>query len=425
MQPLFYSTGQVARELGTTRAAVRILCETGAMASETTAGGHLRIPEAEVKRFKRDGVPSIPRPLPTDGPPPPRNGHHSDSSPAVSEVASAADSVAIARSLLERRRIERETEENEDWFREREQQKLAAEAEERQRTDAERAKQRRHKWVQEWMEYAMNSVPSDARRAVEMEVYASVQEVLAGLQASQTAAITQRLVDAAVHRVLGPWTRKQEMERALHWAINELPWDVREHSEFRPLRQLAWEAAAEAIRILRNEVSYREMETAAIQAVQPMIRAYNHHESCQRVIKRVYLFDATWEEQEAARESVRRVLAALPIGAAAKELEKAKDAVLAPYKAAVSERKEQARLEAERKGQRRAAELKAELQLGHIASYLQREYDFQGGYAEMQQEAERLRPLIRCVLIDQLIANPNLTPDQMRASIEEQIDGEV
>jgi excisionase family DNA binding protein len=125
MQPLFYSTGQVARELGTTQAAVRVLCETGAMASETTIGGHLRIPESEVKRFKRDGVPAIPRPLPTEGTASPKNGRHSDSSAEVSEVASAADSVAIARSLLERRRIERETEENEDWFREREQQRFA------------------------------------------------------------------------------------------------------------------------------------------------------------------------------------------------------------------------------------------------------------------------------------------------------------
>jgi hypothetical protein len=258
-----------------------------------------------------------------------------------------------------------------------------------------------------------------------MEVYAAVQEVLAGLPTNQTAAITQRLVDAAVHRALGPWTRKKEMERALNCAINELPWDVREHSEFRPLRQLAWDTAAEALRNLRDEASYREMEIVAIQAVQPIIIVYNHHESCRRVVKRVCLWDATEEEQEAAKEAVRKALTSLPVGAAAKDLEKAKDAALAPYEAAVSERKKQARLEAERKGQRRAAEWKADLQLGHIAEYLQQEYDFEGGYAEMQQEAGRLRPLIRCVLIDQLIANPNMTIEQMRTSIEGQIDDEV
>ena len=35
------------------------------------------------------------------------------------EVLSAQDCVAIARSTLEKRRIDREIEENEDWFRER------------------------------------------------------------------------------------------------------------------------------------------------------------------------------------------------------------------------------------------------------------------------------------------------------------------
>jgi hypothetical protein len=331
--------------------------------------------------------------------------------------------VAIARSLLERRRIERETEENEDWFREREQQKLSAEAAERQRTDAERAEQRRQQWVQQWMEYAMNSVPSAARREVEIEVHAAVDTALSGLPTSQAASITQRVVDAAVHRALRPWTRKQEMEQALTSSIDKLPWAVREHSEFGRLKQLAWEAAVEGLRNLCEEAGFHEMETAAIQAVQPMIRAYEHHESCQRIIKRVYLFDATREEHEATREAVRRALAALPIGAAAKELEKAKEAALAPYKAAVSKRKKQARLVAERKGQRRAAEFKADLQLGQIASYLQQEYDFEGGYVEMQRESERLRPLIRRVLIDKLIANPNMTFDQIRMSIAEEIEG--
>jgi hypothetical protein len=41
----------------------------------------------------------------------------------------------------------------------------------------------------------------------------------------------------------------------------------------------------------------------------------------------------------------------------------------------------------------------------------------------MQLESERLRPLIRRVLIDKLIANPNMTFDRMRMSIEEQIEG--
>ena len=74
MEPLFYSTGQVARQLGTTLATIRILCENRVLAAETTPGGHWRVPASEVERLKRDGLPPIPRPLPTESAPPESNG---------------------------------------------------------------------------------------------------------------------------------------------------------------------------------------------------------------------------------------------------------------------------------------------------------------------------------------------------------------
>ena len=149
------------------------------------------------------------------------------------EVSSAADEVAITRSTLERRRIDREIEENEDWFRERQRRQAAAEAVERQRIEAQQAEQRRLQWEQKWTQYALNSVPYDARREVEMEVHTMVSEALSVLQPSQPEAITQRLVDAAVHRALGPWTRKQEIERALKAGMNSLAWDVQFRAEYR------------------------------------------------------------------------------------------------------------------------------------------------------------------------------------------------
>src|ERR1017187_6424397 len=328
MQALFYSTGQVARQLGTTLATVRVLCENGAIASETTPGGHWRVPASEVERLKRDGLPPIPRPLPTESAPPAsngtagRHGHPALLAEPSDEVASAADLVAITRSMLEKRKIDRELEENEDWFRDRQGRQAAAEAAERQRAELKQAEQRRLLWMQQWTQYALNSLPYGARREVEMEVHALVQEALSVLQPSQPAAITQRLVDAAVHRALGPWTRKQEMERALQAGMNKLSWNVRYGSEHAGLKQRAWDAAVTAVRQVREEASYHEMETAAVQAVQPMNREYEHQEACQRIVGRIYIYDATREEEEAAKEAVGKALAALPIGTAPEQLEK-------------------------------------------------------------------------------------------------------
>jgi hypothetical protein len=356
------------------------------------------VPASEVERLQRDGLPPIPRPLPTESAPPAsngtadRHGHPEFLAEPSDAVVSAADLVAITRSLLEKRKIDRELEENEDWFRDRQRRQAATEAAERQRTEVKQAEQRRLLWVQQWTQYALNSLPYDARREVEMEVHALAQEALSVLQPNQPEAITRRLVDAAVHRALGPWTRKQEMERALQAGMNRLPWNVRCGSEYAGLKQRAWDAAVAAVRKVREEASYNEIETAAVQAVQPIIREYEHQQACERIVGRVYIYDATREEEEAAKEAVRKALAALPIDAAPKQLEKAEETARAPYKAAVATRKEKARVESEKQAQRRAVAWKADLQLDHIARHLEEEYDFDGGYGEMRREADSGRP---------------------------------
>jgi hypothetical protein len=161
-----------------------------------------------------------------------------------------------------------------------------------------------------------------------------------------------------------------------------------------------------------------------VQAVQPMIREYEHRQACQRRVGRVYIFDATREEQEAAKEAVRKALAALPIGAEPRQMEKAEEVAVAPYKAAVATRKEQARLKSEEMTKRRAAASKADLQLDHIARYLEEEYEFDSNW-EMRREAERLRPIIREELIDELLENPAMSYDEIQASIEDQVDEHI
>ena len=356
MQPLFYSTGQVARQLGTTPAAVRLLCETGAIAAEMTPGGQWRVSRRGSRAPQTRGPAPDSAPLATrerslarQRDERPQRSSRTPAEPS-DEVATAADEVAITRSRLEKRKIERDLEENEDWFRARTRRQAEAEAAERQKAEVRQAGQQRQKWMQEWLRYALNSVPYGARREVEGEVHAEVQEALSRLQPSQPEVITQRLVDAAVHRALRPWNRKQEIERAHQAGMNKLALDVRYRSEYAGLKQRAWEAVVAAVGKVRVEAGYNEMETAAVQAVQPMIREYEHQKACEDIVQRVYISGATGAEEDAAKEAVREALAALPIGAAARQLEKAEETALARCKAAVTARKEKARRESEEPG---------------------------------------------------------------------------
>jgi len=252
-----------------------------------------------------------------------------------------------------------------------------------------------------------------------------VQEALSLLQPGQPQGVTQRLVDAAVHRALAPWTRKQEIERALTAGMDKLGWNVQHRSEYAPLKQRAWDAAVSAVRKARAEASYQEMEAAAVQAVQPMVREYEHQQACHRMVSGLYLFDLDYAEQDPAKEAVRKALAALPIGADAMTMERAQERALAPFKGAVATRKEKARLQSEKQSQRRIAEIKADYELGHISKYVKQEHEFDGGYGAMLREVNRLRPLIRAELIEELIENPNMAAEQIRESIEDQIDDQL
>jgi hypothetical protein len=333
--------------------------------------------------------------------------------------------VAITRSTLERRRIEREIEEAEDWFRGRQREQEAAAAVEREKIQAMLAEQRRRQWVQEWMKYALGSVPISARRQVEIEVHSEVDAVLSKLQTGEPDSITRPLVDAAVQRALRPWQRNQDIQSAIDAAWRKLPWAVKNCAEHASLKKRGLEALAETIHGLRDQASREEMETATLLAVQPIIREYEHGQECERIVGRIYVFEATKEEQEAAKNAVRKTLAELPIGAEQKELEKAQEAVLSALKAAVAQRKEAARLESERQAHQQAAERKIDLQLDDIVRYLEQEYEFDGGYPAMRQEANRLRPLIREALIEELSSNPNMTDEQIRRSIRSRVDDEL
>ena len=422
MAESYYRTGQAAKQLGVSSYHVRRLCEAGEIAAEISAGQQWKIPLHEVARLKKEGVPPVPAMAAEEDDRELEQAEEPEEELPSGRVVEAADDVKIAASKLQRRRLERESEEVEDWFRERQQRQALHKSEERQRVEAAQLEQGRQRWMHEWTAHALDSLPPGTPREVELDVHACVRQALAGLDVQQRAAITKRMVTAAVEKALRPWRRKQDIERALEAGMSRLAWEARHGAGFTMLKQRAWDAAVNAIRKAREDASYNEMAAATVLAVEPMVREFEHHQACGRVLAWIALdssmLGASSDEQEAAKEAVRKALAGLPVGASHKQLEQAKEAALGPFAAAVARRKET-------QSKRRKAEWKADLEVNHVARYLEREYDFEGGYAERWRETERLRPLVREALVEELEENPEMSGEEIREAIEDFIDDEI
>jgi hypothetical protein len=387
-----------------------------------SAGQQWKIPVSEIARLKQEGVPPVPIRVDDEAEEAPidrkSEGPEQRYANPSEPVIEAAEEVQIAGSRLQKRRLEREAEEVEDWFRERQRRQAGEQA-------AIQTEKHKRVWLTQWLEHALRSLPQGAPRELELQVHANVQEALAGLEPSHPAAITTRLVAAAVAKALKPWNCKQEVERAIQAAMNRLAWEVRCGSGFAELKQRAWDAAVTAAGKVRADASYEEVEAATGQAVQPVIREYGHVQACRRVLEWTYVSGATTDEQDAASEAARKAIAALSIGTTEKQMQQAKETALAPFVAAVARRNEAARLKAEQESNRRTTEWRVILELGHIARYLEQEYEFDGGYSELRQEAERLRPLVREALIEEVLENPEMTVEEIRQSMEDFIDDEL
>jgi hypothetical protein len=362
--------------------------------AEQTAGGQWRIPLSEVERLAREGVPEAPTfieeapEVPARTPARLREDVYADPSPDVIE---AREEVSIRQSRLEARRLDKEIEETEDFFRERErrqsaeeaaQQEAAQAAKDRQRQAAEaaRAERRRQEQIRRWEQYALNSLPYGHPQEADLAVRKTVQELLPTLDFDQAQYITQRLVDAAVEQTYRPWRLKKEAE----------------------------DAKAEYVR------------------------------TCKNIVSSIWLYGATSSETEDAKAALAGYLADPKVfGATRTQLDRLKEAVLKDLKRKVDEREAAAKLEKERREKaveleakeqrkRRDAESKANSELGHVQRYLEAHYDFPGGYAEMLRERDRLRPLIFDTLVKELLEDPTMDADDVRGRIEELIaDDEI
>ncbi len=125
----YYRTGAAAKELNISTYHLRKLAESGSIEADYT-GRQWRFPASEIARLQREGVP----PIPTTAEPEHRNpqpaGHRSEElAEEDPEVVESATGVKIMGNTVQRRKLDRELEETEDWFRARDEREAERQAE--------------------------------------------------------------------------------------------------------------------------------------------------------------------------------------------------------------------------------------------------------------------------------------------------------
>ncbi len=426
----FYRIGQASKQVGVSSYHLRRLCEAGAIDAELTSGNQWRVPIAEIARLKREGVPPIPQKLsqeedrqePADEPREVPDGLYAAPS---EDVIDSAEQVAITENRLRRRRLERELEQEEDFFRERTARETAQEAAEREQARKQQERQRRRQWEDEWITYALDRVPSDAPKELGLEVHSQVAEALARLQPDQPAVAVRRIVEAAIEKALTPWRRQTDRMQAIEAAVHSLPSEIRHRSELEELKQEAARLAAIAVNQCPPDASYQALESAARQAVKPVTRAYEHAQACQQMAAWTVVRGATPSEQQEATDIVKAALIKLPVGCSRAQMERTRDEALAPLMARIAERERVEAAKAEQQRQRTATEWRLMRLLDHIGEYLKEAYDYEDGFAGIQErfeDARRLNEPIRTRLLEELLANPAMDDQDIRARIEELVD---
>ena len=345
----YYRTGAAAKELNISTYHLRKLAESGSIEADYT-GRQWRFPESEINRLKREGIPPIPTTAePEHHNPQPAgrntNGHRSEElAEEDPEVVESAAAVKVKENRVKNRKLDRDLEETEDWFRERDEREAereaAQEAAEQEGQERAEAAERRRQWLERWTEHALDAVPYGAPRAIRLDVAEAVRSVLETRDPNEPRVITERLVEGAVARACAGWQREKETEKAIEEACSTLPWDMKYGDEWKHRTR---QASREEISRLRDGASYAEKYAAATASLKPLVAEYEHQKRCNEAIEGVWrlLPGGNYDEWEQGKEALREALPALPIGVSQRQIEAACDKALESIRAAIADRKDQ------------------------------------------------------------------------------------
>lgn len=425
MGAAYYRSGQAATMLGISTHSVRRLCEAGLIEAELSEGGQWRIPASEIERIKQEGVPPIPSSVEADA------GEAEESekeqgvpekrgllAPPSQEVVTSAEDVVVAENRLKKLKINRETEETQDWFRHRETAKAEAKSKKRQaelekiaRAEAERA---RIAWHDAFMATALVAVPQDAPPETRLSIRKAVSEALVGLGPQNSMAVIQPLVVAAVVNALQPWLKGKETTRAIEAACDTLPWGAKSFSTPTVWQARANKVASTSIRELPWDSSYQEKLRAGTAAIRPIVAEFEHSELLAKVLRQANLWDLPYEAHADAKEAIEKALKALPVGTPQSALERTRERALVPLQEACKKRKQ----EAEQKQ-------RVERLLGRIRSYLEEleeaeEVKFEG-FLDLWNFADRIRERVRKAVLKEL-QREDLSDEEIETLIEQLVD---
>ena len=367
-EQFFLSTGRAGTALGVSADAIRRLCEAGAIQAEMTPGGQWRVSVAEIERLKAVGLPPVPRPMPGQSGRP--NSHDTGGSqvsgPALlladpsQETIDAADEVVRLENEVRALGLKRQREEALDWFRQREEEEEAEIAAVNEQADGIRAEheagERRRRFEARWLEHAIADIPREAQGEVELAIHREVRKALETLDSSESHLVVGRIVDGVVAKLLRPWRWQAEVADVVAAAVKRLPYSARGIAEPTRWELRAATQARAAVDQLRVGAPRQALEKEAEDAVKRVEAEFDAHQAAEadaEVRERLLMWlpfvlrDFTEEGQAIAREAVHRAWAALAVGTAREQLVEARDAALAPFRAALAQRQEVQRLEVE------------------------------------------------------------------------------
>ena len=396
---------------------IKRLCDEGRLPHFKTPGGHYRFRRSDLADFTSG----------RNRRPPAGNG--SGPSSVLQNRRETVEELGLQTQELRARRDLRKLEDEE---REAEKQRKAAahalaltqeQERQRERIDAQReaearkqktaeahALDRHRQWVACWLDYALKLLPIDVPHSFELEVHQVVADLLPKLDAQQPEQLTKRLVQAAIDKALQPWHKRKEIEKIIEEARNQLPVLVRSWSSTpNEWEARAMRAAADAIAQLGEDPPLASIRAAAVEAGDKVRAEYeawkageDHRRACEQMAQ--WVFDG-----DDAREAVRQALGKLPVGTIRAKMENARDAALAPFRAATK------------------AAADADRYLQHVTNHIEElgnedtgEWDL-GDWSERYDLAAKLRAKLRPVLIQKLLEEP-LDVDEAHEFIEGWID---